>query len=269
MASDDSQRPIIVRRIKKVAGGHHGGAWKIAYADFVTAMMALFIVLWLMNTNQKIQEAVSGYFRDPKGYKALSGTGAAGSGETLAVDRAGMEQLSEKLKQAMSRLPEFQEIKDQVQVTVTGEGLRVELLENEKGMFFESGSAKPSLPGEDMIKLMARELGKLPNEIVIEGHTDSRPFSNDRVYSNWELSSDRANSARRLMEASGARPKQIVQVRGFADRSLRTPDKPEDASNRRVSIIVRYPNDHAGAAGESAPAKPTPMPEHKPAAARH
>ncbi len=269
MSNSGQTAPIIIVKKKVNHGGHHGGAWKVAYADFVTAMMALFIVLWLMNTNQKIQEAVSGYFRDPKGYKALSGTGAAGSGETLAVDRAGMEQLSEKLRQAMSRLPEFQQIKDQVQVTVTGEGLRVELLETEKGVFFESGSAKPSLPGEDMIKLMARELGKLPNEIVIEGHTDSRPFSNDSVYSNWELSSDRANSARRLMEASGARPKQIVQVRGFADRNLRAPDKPEDASNRRVSIIVRYPNEHTEAAGETAPAKPTPMPEHKQAAGRH
>jgi chemotaxis protein MotB len=261
--------PIIIVKKKGGHAGHHGGAWKVAYADFVTAMMALFIVLWLLNTNQKVQEAVSGYFKDPKGYKALAGTGAAGSGEALAVDRGDMERLSEKLQQAMSKMPEFQKIKDQVEVTVTGEGLRVELLETETGVFFETGSPKPSLRGEEMIRLVAGELGRLPNEVVIEGHTDSRPFSNEASYGNWELSADRSNAARRLMESSGLRANQIVQVRGFADRNLRAPGQPHDASNRRVSIIVRYPNEAAKPAAAKDPGKPSPMPEAKKAGGHH
>jgi chemotaxis protein MotB len=137
-------------------------------------------------------------------------------------------------------VPRFQTLKDQVEFTITGEGLRIELLETEKGTFFESGNAQPSESGKELLKTLAAELGKLSNLLLIEGHTDSRPFSSERIYSNWELSSDRANAARRLMQESGLRPDQVKQVRGFADQKLRTPKDPENASNRRISVLVQY-----------------------------
>jgi len=239
---DDEEKlaPIII--IKKKAGhaAHHGGAWKVAYADFVTAMMALFIVLWLLSTSDQVKKAVGGYFSDPSGKGKQIGTTMAGYGETLSLTKEDMEKLKEKLEQAMKELPKFKELKDQVQITVTGEGLRVELLESAKSTFFESGSAHPSEIGKAILVGLAKEMGKMPNNIVIEGHTDSKPFSNGGTYTNWELSADRANSARRFMEDSGLRVDQIKQVRGFADQQLRKPDDPQNASNRRISVIVQY-----------------------------
>jgi chemotaxis protein MotB len=238
---DMAAPPIII--IKKVKGhaGHHGGAWKVAYADFVTAMMALFIVLWLLNSNQDVRKAIGGYFIDPKGVGKLAGSGMAGSGESLSVGMADMAKLKEKLTQAIKRAPELKKLQDQVDMIVTGEGLRIELLESAKGAFFESGRPRPTDSGQEMIQLLAAELGKLPNKLMIEGHTDAKAYaSGDGGYSNWELSADRANAARQLMVSNGVRKDQISQVRGFADQSLRKPKEPEDFSNRRVSVIVQY-----------------------------
>jgi chemotaxis protein MotB len=240
MADEDKLAPIIVIKKKAAHAGHHGGAWKVAYADFVTAMMALFIVLWLLSSSEQVQKAVGGYFNDPSGKGKQVGTTMAGAGENIAITKDDMEKLKEKLEQAMKQLPKFKDLENQVQITVTGEGLRVELMESAKGTFFESGSANPSDIGKDILAKLSEEMGKLPNNIVIEGHTDSKPFSNNRVYTNWELSTDRANSARRLMESSGLRPDQVKQLRGFADQQLRKPDDPENASNRRISVIVQY-----------------------------
>ncbi|HLJ18518.1 MAG TPA: flagellar motor protein MotB [Bryobacteraceae bacterium] len=233
--------PIVVFVQKKNRHtAHRGGAWKVAYADFVTAMMALFIVLWLMNTNPDVQKATGAYFRDPTGHGKQVGSGLAGIGDDLVLKKDDMHKLQETLAQALKQMPDFQKLKDQVQMTVTGEGLRVELLETAKGMFFENGSAHPSEKGKELLVVLAHELGSLPNSIMIEGHTDAKPFSNGGAYTNWELSSDRANSARRLMEDSGLRPNQVTQVRGFADQRLRKPDTPDDPSNRRISVIVQY-----------------------------
>jgi chemotaxis protein MotB len=232
--------PIIVIKKKKGHGGHHSGAWKVAYADFVTAMMALFIVLWLLSSSEKVQKAVGSYFNDPTGSGKLMGTSMAGVGESLSLTKDDMEKLKDKLQEAMKQLPKFKEIKDQVQITITGEGLRVELLETANGMFFESGSAHPSENGKLILISLAKEMGRLPNNIVIEGHTDSKPFSNDGSYSNWELSADRANSARRIIEDNGLRPGQVKQIRGFADQQLRKPQDSIHPSNRRVSVIVQY-----------------------------
>jgi chemotaxis protein MotB len=237
---DGSLAPIIVIKKKKGHGGHHGGAWKVAYADFVTAMMALFIVLWLLSSSEKVQKAVGSYFTDPSGVGKMMGSTMAGAGESISLNVDKMEGLKDKLEQAMKQLPKFQEIKDQVKITITGEGLRVELLETAKGMFFERGSAHPSDNGKEILLSLSKEMGKLTNHIVIEGHTDSKPFSNDGSYTNWELSADRANSARRIMEDTGLRPGQVKQIRGFADQQLRKPDDPENANNRRVSVIVQY-----------------------------
>ncbi len=232
--------PIIIKK-KIIHSGHHGGAWKVAYADFVTAMMALFIVLWLMNTSAPVKKAVASYFTDPTGKTKELGSGQAGSGENLDVAKADMNKLKEKLENAMKKAPELAKLKDQVQMTVTGEGLRIELLESEKGTFFESGSAKPTVPCEELLNMMAGELGKMPNRLLIEGHTDARPFASSKGYTNWELSADRANSARQLMQANGVKPDQVAEVRGFAAQQLRKPKDPDSASNRRVSIVVKYP----------------------------
>ena len=235
----DTPAPIIIIKKKGGHGGHHGGAWKVAYADFVTAMMAFFMVMWLMNSTPQVKEAVAGYFNDPTGEGTKSGSGMAGAGESLSVNKDDMEKLKEHLEDAMKQSPELQKLKDQVDMTVTGEGLRIELLETEKGMFFDSGSSNPSINGEELLIMMAKELGQLPNDLLLEGHTDAKAFNADG-YSNWELSADRANMARRVMEVEGLREGQVTQVRGFADRRLRKADVPEDPSNRRISVIVKY-----------------------------
>jgi chemotaxis protein MotB len=240
MADEEKLAPIIIIRKKHVHGGHQGGAWKVAYADFVTAMMALFIVLWLLSSSEKVQKAVGGYFRDPSGPGKMMGSSMAGAGESLSISKDEMDKLKERLEQALKQLPKFEEMRDQVKITVTGEGLRIELMETAKGMFFESGSANPSENGRQLLISLSNNMGKLPNEIVIEGHTDAKPYSIGGAYSNWELSTDRANSARRYMEANGLREDQVKEVRGFADQRLLKPEEPEDASNRRISVIVKY-----------------------------
>jgi chemotaxis protein MotB len=203
-------------------------------------MMALFIVLWLMNSSKPIQDAVGGYFRDPHGTADKKGTAFGGSGDADVMKKEDMTKLQDQILASLQRMPDFEELKKHIEFAVTPEGLRIELLEDSKGMFFENGEAeaKPSLV--ELLKVLAANIGSLPNKISIEGHTDSKPYAGAAVYSNWELSSDRANVARRLMESNGVRPDQVVQVRGFADRRLRKPDQPTDASNRRVSVIVQY-----------------------------
>lgn len=231
---------IIVRRRKAREAGHHGGAWKVAYADFVTAMMALFIVLWLMSADKEVQQAISAYFNNPSGPGNLTGTAAAGQGNSIDLPRQDMAKLREKIQDAMKTVPNFRNLKDHVEITITSDGLRIELIETEAGMFFESGRPVPTETGSELLTMLAGELGNLPNSVLIEGHTDAKPFAGEGAYSNWELSTDRANSARKLMEAHGLRSDQVGQVRGFADRQLRHPDDPNGASNRRVSVIVQY-----------------------------
>ena len=235
----DAREVIIVRK-KAVHGAHHGGAWKVAYADFVTAMMALFIVLWLLNASKQVQEAVGGYFKDPRGTAKVVGTNRNGSGDFVALKKEDMEKLKEDLLRSIHHLDPMDKLKNQIEITITQEGLRIELMESAKGTFFELGSAKPTPALVELLKVLSAELGKLPNNISIEGHTDSKPYSGTKNYDNWDLSSDRANEARRMMQAEGIRPGQLSQVRGFADQRLRLPKLPEDPSNRRISLIVQY-----------------------------
>ncbi len=240
MADTPVAPPIIIIKKKKGHGGHHGGAWKVAYADFVTAMMALFIVLWLLSSSEETKKAIGGYFQDPAGVGRQIGSSQFGTGEGLTLKKDDMEKLKEKLQEAIKEVPAFQKMKDQVHMIVTGEGLRIELLETDKGMFFESGSAHPSESGKGILAVLSKELGKLPNRLLIEGHTDSKPFNGNGAYGNWELSTERANSARRWMQESGLRAGQVGQVRGFADQNLRNLKDPDDASNRRISVIIQY-----------------------------
>ena len=233
-------KPIIVIKKKGAHGGHHGGAWKVAYADFVTAMMALFIVLWLLNSSQKVQKAVGGYFRDPSGTAEQAGSDMNGVGENFVVTKDNMDEIKDQLEKTIREVPDFEKLKNNIDMTVTNEGLRIELTESASGIFFESGSSKISNDGNELLSALAGELGKLPNTIAMEGHTDSKPYSAASTYTNWELSSDRANAARRLMLLHGIRTDQVTQVRGFADQRLRKKEAPLDPSNRRISLIVQY-----------------------------
>lgn len=245
---DDSRSPVrIVVKKKKGHGGHHGGAWKVAYADFVTAMMALFIVLWIVGQNNSVKNAVSAYFKDPTVF--TQGSGGAGILPDGAPKQqpapstsspAEMETLkaeAKKIENVISSTPAFSKFKDKVQVTLTKDGLRIELVENTTGLFFDVGSAQVKEETVQLLAMIAAEIGKLPNKVVIEGYTDARPYTG-AGYSNWELSTERANAARKILEEKGLKKDQILEVRGFADRNLKHPDKPTDASNRRVSILV-------------------------------
>lgn len=243
-----AEQPIIVIKKKGGHGGHHGGAWKVAYADFVTAMMSLFIVLWLMNaTPKETQEVIAGYFNDPKGTASWKGSegkpipkDSKESKEAKeAKDKADMANLKMDLTKAIENMSLLNKVKKQIEITVTEEGLRVELVEDEKGTFFESGNAKPTPMLEEILKVLANQLKSVPNKLSIEGYTDAAPYANGNGYSNWELSTDRANSARRVMQNDGIRFDQVSQVRGFGDQRLHVPDKPFDAANRRVSLVIQ------------------------------
>jgi chemotaxis protein MotB len=236
----EKAHPTIVVKKKGGHGGHHGGAWKVAYADFVTAMMALFIVLWLLNSSKQVQEAVGGYFKDPTGTAKKVGSNMQGAGENFVLTRDNMPKLKEQLQAAMKQMVDFEKLKSHIDMTVTAEGLRIELSESASGTFFSSGSAKLNSDGAELLVTLAQEVSGLPNKLSVEGHTDSQPYAPSATYGNWELSADRANAARRVMQANGIRPDQITQVRGFADQRLRKPDAPLDPANRRISVIVQY-----------------------------
>jgi chemotaxis protein MotB len=236
----DNKRPILVVKKTGDYAGHHGGAWKVAYADFVTAMMALFIVLWLMNSSKQVQEAVGGYFKDPTGTSKKVGSNMLGGGENFTLSRDNMPKLKEQLQTTVRQMADFEKIKSHIEMTVTGEGLRIELSESANGTFFDTGSTKLKPDGAELLITLAQELGSLPNKLSMEGHTDSQPYAPSATYGNWELSADRANAARRVMQAHGIRADQVTQVRGFADQHLRRPEAPLDPANRRISLIVQY-----------------------------
>ncbi len=266
--------PIIVIKKKGGHGGHHGGAWKVAYADFVTAMMALFIVLWLLNSSKQVQEAVGGYFKDPTGTSKKVGSNQSGSGENFQLTKENMTQLKEQLQKSIRSINDLEKLKKNIEMTITAEGLRIELLESAKGTFFDSGSSALNDSGKEMLVLLAQELHNVPNHVSIEGHTDAKPYGEKANYSNWELSADRANAARRVMQQAGLRADQVSQVRGFADQCLRNAHDPLDASNRRISIIVQYvppagdsdekSADHGGEAEGANPAPATQSPAENP-----
>jgi chemotaxis protein MotB len=239
----DDKAAVPVARRRWEPRRRHGGAWKVAYADFVTAMMALFIVLWLVNSSKLVKASVTGYFRDPRGYTRKLGAGPSSHGEGLPATERNVRDLQHQLEQALRRAPDIQKILPNVSFSVTGEGLRIDLMEAEQGTFFVAGSPSPTAAGEGMIRLLASELARLPNDISIEGHTDSRPFRNAGAasgYGNWELSTDRAHVARRLLQQDGLPAGRVVEVRGCADRRLLAGAASDDPRNRRVSVVVRF-----------------------------
>jgi chemotaxis protein MotB len=253
MSTHGPETIIIVRKAKG-HGGHHGGAWKVAYADFVTAMMAFFLVMWLVAQSKEVKSAVGGYFRDPGIFEYDKGKGVLPGGQP-GVEAGGAPQVgpadnaeaeAQKLRATadliqsdLTKVPAFAGLREQVKFSVSSEGLRIDLMDRAQSSFFASGSAVLRGESEQILALIAYELGALTNDVVIEGHTDSAQYADAERYGNFELSAERANAARRVMERHGLRPAQVRAVRGFADRQLQLPDDPLDARNRRVSIVVQ------------------------------
>ena len=256
MKSDDNNI-IIVKKGKK-DHGHHGGAWKVAYADFVTAMMALFIVLWVLGQDQKIVQGVAGYFKDPVGFSTkgrflLEGSGSLHTDSASSVIQKVKERESEinKLKEMgdqvikeLSQNEEFSQLTDQIKVEIAKDGLRIEMTESNDAVFFEIGTSELKSEAQKLIMGIGKNLSLLNNKIIIEGHTDSRPYTNQvRNFSNFELSCDRANSARRILLSGGLTSEKIDEVRGYADTRLLDKTDPYNLVNRRISVIVKYSSD--------------------------
>jgi chemotaxis protein MotB len=261
--------PIII--IKKKRGGHHGhhgGAWKVAYADFVTAMMAFFLVMWLVSQSSEVKQSVAGYFRDPGVFEHERSTGMLAGGTpgmepgrspeamtpkpdpaAMMRERQALTSAAEQIRQKLVNAPGIATLRDQIEFTLTAEGLRIELVERAGSSFFDSGSSVLRGESVKILAIIAGELNELPNDVALEGHTDSRQYASGERYGNWELSAERANAARREMQSGGIKPEQITTVRGFADRQLHVKDQPLDPRNRRVSIVVKS---QAAAALESA-----------------
>jgi chemotaxis protein MotB len=191
-----------------------------------------------------VKKAVAGYFNDPKGTGSLLGTTLTGTGVTIQeASTDELQKLKEKLEAEIKARKDLEKLSKQIEITITPEGLRIELLEGKDGTFYEIGSAKLSTSGQELLSLLGSALKALPNSLLIEGHTDSTPYSGDNSYSNWDLSADRANSARRLLQQDGVRTNQVTQVRGYADQMLRVKSNPTDPSNRRISILVKNDNE--------------------------
>ncbi len=256
MAGKDGKKIVIVRKKSGGHGGHHGGAWKLAYADFVTAMMAFFLVLWLVGLDDETKQAVQNYFENPVGVKKgySSGSSPLSSGASPAkVSKTAIKLMVRKVeedafKDFKSRIaaridsnPALKSLKNSIEIIITKDGLRIELVEKGSGDdFFPTGSATLRPKAVAAIALIAEELGLLTNPLIIEGHTDGAPFGMGGSYTNWELSADRANAARRIVVASGVANTRLVQVRGLADRDLRNPNDPFDPTNRRISLFLPF-----------------------------
>lgn len=245
--------PPIIKKVKKGHGGHHGGAWKVAYADFVTAMMALFIVLWVLSQSEEVKEAVAGYFSDPIGFSTKGKSLLDGKSSQLIdlklqkemqqqeMERQELQKMGEKLKEDLSKDTELMQLSDQVKIEIVKEGLRIELIDSANDIFFEIGTAELKPKARKLLLKIGSEISKLKNKIIVEGHTDSRQYRNDGTgYTNFELSADRANSAKRVLVAGGVSEKQIDEIRGFADTRLRDPSDPYSYVNRRISITLKY-----------------------------
>lgn len=286
------EQPIIIKKIKKGGGGHHGGAWKVAYADFVTAMMAFFIVMWILASSEEVKQSVADYANDPTSYSVFTGKKSgdvpveidiglkhkkSGSGDennknesslqffefeqkkssdyeipervmqarqdsAVAAERVGevSNEIEEMIDDMISNRPDMKEILSSIKIEMTEEGLRIELIETTESLFFKIGSANLTQEAIDVLKQLASEIGKLPNHVEIEGHTDARGYSPNANYDNWNLSTDRAISASRILNQYGLWQGQVESITGYADRKLRNPDNPFDVVNRRVSIIVKH-----------------------------
>ena len=294
MAGEAKARPIYVKRVKKVAAAHHGGAWKVAYADFVTAMMAFFLVMWLVTAVSKEQRAaIFDYFKNPsmepgKSVKPAPGQMGPGGASTSPINLGGgldapkssqqktdkigatvmtapaspidlksdeekaaeaeeakrllekkqLDALMDDLKEAISKSQALQPFKDQLLLDITPEGLRIQILDAQNRPMFDLGSARLKAYTNDILKEVTGYLRTVPNRLSVTGHTDTTPYAGITGYTNWDLSTDRANAARRSMESAGLETERIARVVGLASSVLFDKENPRSAVNRRISIVV-------------------------------
>lgn len=260
MADESNQDPVIIVKKKKGhGGGHHGGSWKVAYADFVTSMMAFFLVMWLIAQSETVRESVAGYFQNPTGFKKGGDQTVLPNKGTSVIElksknmmteeqirkmreKEARERLKEAAAEIMKKLrenPGFERLKNQIEVQMTAEGLRIQLLESVGESFFERGSAELKPFTKQLLMIVAEEIARLPNRVIIEGHTDAYQYADGAKYTNWELSVDRCNSARRWMKENGLRQDQVAEVRGYADTQPKDKIDPGNPANRRIAIIVQ------------------------------
>lgn len=268
----ENNQPIIIKRVKRFAAGHHGGAWKIAFADFATAMMAFFLVLWLMSTatpEQKI--AIAGYFKDPIGFSEsgtpyiidLGGTPTMAPDNTLnpeqkmqpqpdkitvdtdqvegmaeQVEKERLELLLQELQNKVEENPQLRKFKDQLLFEITPDGLRIQIMDAENRPMFDVGSARLKPYFEDILLAMADTIKAVPNKVSISGHTDATPYASDTEFGNWELSANRANAARRALVAGSYPQDQVARIVGYASSVLFDKVDPLNPVNRRIDIVV-------------------------------
>jgi chemotaxis protein MotB len=278
MAGDAKKlQPIIVKRVKKGGHGHHGGAWKIAYADFVTAMMAFFLLMWLLgSTTEGDKKGIADYFQSPLKIALLaSGSGAGdashvikGGGEDMSrsagqvkrgdidskrktvnlqalkaeqvrAEIARLEQLKGKIEQKIEQSPKLAAMKSQIRLDMTADGLRIQIVDENQRPMFASGSAVVQPYMRELLREIGGVLAEVPNRLTLEGHTDAAPFAGGALgYGNWELSADRANASRRELNAGGLPEDRMLRVQGLAASLPFEPKDPLAATNRRISIIV-------------------------------
>lgn len=235
------------RKKRGHAGGHHGGSWKVAYADFVTALMALFLVLWLVSqADTKVKQAIASYFRSPGVFDTQAGGVLSGpkkaSKEPTELTSKDEEQalfgMAAMLKKSFSTRPEFSKYKEQIRIEMTEQGVRIQILDDAERVSFDSGRADLTPGARTILAEIAQAICQLPNPLLIGGHTDRHLFPTNSPYTNWELSADRANAARRALEQGCVKPEQIKRIVGYADTELLVPEDPYATANRRLSIVV-------------------------------
>ncbi len=258
MAARGGKKIVIVKKKVAGGGGHHGGSWKVAYADFVTAMMAFFMVMWILGMDDKTKQAIEGYFANPVGYKKGFGSGnnplSTGSVPSPIqktpmrmmvrnTEQKTFEKLRQTIVDKLAASDSLQKLNAVVDVQVTREGLRIELVESGRGdVYFPNGSSRMNAATMLTLQLVGAELSQITQSVVLEGHTDGAKFGADAAYTNWELSADRANAARRVLQSTGVAPERVVEVRGYADTKPRVPDDPLSPANRRISILLPFTN---------------------------
>jgi chemotaxis protein MotB len=297
----DKEASIIIKKIKKGGhGGHHGGAWKVAYADFVTAMMAFFLLLWLLQaTAQSQKEGIAEYFTPTIGVRDEAGIGFKG-GQTsydegrkvaeksppgIMVGRMPQGPVAQKqehqspvestqdsylfekgertIKQAMEEDPNFRDFKDNVIVEQSPEGLKIELIDDDKLPMFEPKGTQLTQAGEKILRKIAQVIKEMPNRISITGHTEATNYAQSAQYTNWELTADRANAARRFLMTTNMEPNRVAKVTGRADQELLDPKNPTSSRNRRVTIVLLRAS-YLTSLGEQSPAPPAMLTVPKP-----
>ena len=257
MAADKgTKRPIIVKKIRKAAHVHHGGSWKVAYADFVTAMMAFFMVMWILGMDDQTRKAIEGYFSNPAGFKKGYGSGSTplSSGNSpvavkdnqqvrMIVHKAEERQMRQTAERIKARLDSAKLALGQThyELAVGDNGLRIELIEAGDGeTLFPRGSASMTSAARLALEIIGVELNALRSAVIVEGHTDAATYGRGANYTNWELSADRANAARRVLEGAGVKAHRVKEIRGYGDTRLRNVDDPYARENRRISVLLQF-----------------------------